>query len=537
MKPPPIILVGAGPGDPKLITLAGLEAIRRADVIIHDRLIPLSLLDEAPNAERIDAGKRAGDARLSQDQINALLIDRARQGLRVVRLKGGDPFVFGRGGEEATALHEAGLEYEVIPGVSSASAAAALAGIPVTDRRAASAFTVVTGHEAAEGAPELNWNALARTGGTIVILMGWRNLPQITDRLIAAGLDPNTPAAAIEQASTPQQQSLTTTLADLPQAVSEANLRPPMTVVIGQVVALAQAPIPSFPRRRESRTSQAPDADQRHDGSPSPQQRDLYPHTVSPLQDLRILITRPKAQSAEFATLLRQHGAEPVLLPTIELIDTDPALIGWAVRTLTAGRFDDLILTSVNGVERLWTALRQAGLDARACGTTRIAAIGAATAHALKQRGFSADLIPATYTSAALLEELAQEDLSGRRILLARAAQGSRRLSDGLRERGAMIDDIPLYDSVTAQPDPSALDALADGVDVVTLTSPSTARGLHELTRVDSVQRAIKGATIACIGPVTAAAARELGWSVSVVAQTHTVGGLLDAIARHVQEE
>ena len=519
MKPPPVILVGAGPGDPNLITVAGLKAIQRAEVIIHDRLIPLSLLDEAPHAERIDAGKRAGDARLNQDQINVLLINHARRGQRVVRLKGGDPFVFGRGGEEVTALHEAGLDYQVIPGVSSAAAAAALAGIPVTDRRAASAFTVVTGHEAAEGAPNLDWNALAQTGATIVILMGWRNLPQITERLIAAGLDPTTPAAAIERASTPQQQTLTTTLADLSQAVTTAKLRPPMTIVIGRVVNLTQPTTNASAAQISSPPALRGEMSRSDRGGGAP-----------PLQNLRILITRPNTQSTEFATLLRDLGANPILLPTIELIDTDPALIAWAVRALAAGRFDDLILTSVNGVERLWTALRQAGLNARACDGTRIAAIGVATARALERRGFSVDLIPQTYTSAALLEELAQEDLSGRRILLARAAQGSRRLSDGLRERGAMIDDIAFYDTVTAQPDPAALDTLADGIDVVTLTSPSTARGLHELARLDSVHRAIDGAAIACIGPVTAAAARDLGWSVNVIAQTHTIAGLVDTL-------
>ena len=249
MKPPPVILVGAGPGDPNLITIAGLKAIQRAEVIIHDRLIPLSLLDEAPHAERIDAGKRAGDARLSQDQINALLIEHARRGKRVVRLKGGDPFVFGRGGEEVTALHEAGLEYEIIPGVSSATAAAALAGIPVTDRRASSAFTVVTGHEAAEGAPNLDWNALAQTGGTIVILMGWQTLPQITERLIAAGLDPTTPAAAIERASTPAtaqpghntRRSLSGRIQDQPSAARDSRDR-----ASGRSCPSAHSVIPPF---------------------------------------------------------------------------------------------------------------------------------------------------------------------------------------------------------------------------------------------------------------------------------------------------
>ena len=544
MKPPPVILVGAGPGDPNLITVAGLKAIQRADVIIHDRLIPLTLLDEAPNAERIDAGKRAGDARLSQDQINALLIKHARQGQRVVRLKGGDPFVFGRGGEEATALTEAGLEYEIIPGVSSATAAAALTGIPVTDRRAASAFTVVTGHEAlaAEGAPAVDWNALAQTGGTLVILMGWRNLPRIVEQLIAGGLNPNTPAAAVERASTPQQRSLTATLADLPQTVTADNLRPPLTVIIGSVVNLAQPPLNqtplpptpqgSLPQRRQGMSEGMIPSPPAPRGEMSRSDRGgSAPPTPRPLQDLRILITRPQSQSTEFATLLRQQGAEPILLPTIELVDTDPALIRWAVRALAADRFDDLILTSVNGVERLWSAVQQAGLDTRAFAGIRISAIGPATARTLERHGLAADLVPQTYTSAALLDALIQDDLSGRRILLARAAQGSKLLSDGIREHGAMLDDIPLYDTRTAQPNQAALDALAGVVDVVTLTSPSTARGLRELARLDSVHRAIDGALVVCIGPVTAAAARELGWSVSLTAQTHTIAGLVESLS------
>ena len=548
MNAPPVILVGAGPGDPNLITVAGLSAIQRADVIVHDRLIPPSLLSEATAAELIDVGKRAGAARRTQEQINALLVERARQGQRVVRLKGGDPFVFGRGGEEVTALHEAGLEYEIIPGVSSATAAAALTGIPLTDRRAASGFSVVTGHEAltAAGAPSPNWSALAQTAGTLVVLMGWRYLPQIVLRLILGGLDPETPAAAVERASTPEQRQVTAALASLPQAVTDANLRPPLTMIVGSVVALAQVPANSpasrFPAHPPPRAGEptAPSGDFYSFSRPvvrgEVSRRDGEGSSL-PLQGLRVLITRPQRQAVEFASLLHQQGAEPILLPTIALVDSDAAPVAAAIERLAAGDYEDLILTSVNGVERFWSALRKADLDARTFAGIRIGAIGAVTAQALEHHGINADLIPETFTSAALLDALAREDLNGRRVLLARAAQGSKLLSEGLRERGALVDDIALYDTVTAQPAQAALNALAAGVDVVTLTSPSTARGLRALTRVDSVHRAIERAVIACIGPVTAAAARELGWSVSVVAQTHTVSGLVDALSRYVQEE
>ena len=505
-----VSLVGAGPGDPDLITVAGRNALRRADVVIHDRLIPRELLAEAPDgAEIINVGKRPDDVdpNAAQDEINRLLIDRASRGARVVRLKGGDPFVFGRGGEEAEALQAAGLPFEVIPGVSAATAAPAFAGIPVTDRRLASSFTVVTGSEAANDAAPIDWSAIARTGGTIVVLMGRRALPIISRRLIESGLPPDTSAAAVERASTPRQRSVFAALAELPAAVERAGLRPPVTLVIGGGATLGEQ-LAWFDRR--------------------------------PLSGRRILVTRPAHQADALAALLRAQGAEPVLAPAIELVDADPAPIRAAIARLRSGGYDDVVFTSVNGVERFAAHLRAAGGDARSFGKARLAAIGPATSAALERLGLRTDLTPAAYTSAALLEVLrAQtlEPLAERRILLARAAQGSAVLSDGLRASGASVDDLALYDVRTAPADPTALEQLRAGrIDTVAFTSTSTVRGLLEQVGAAAAD-VLADVEIAVIGPVAGDAVRAAGLTVHIEAAVHTMEGLVDAIVSARQRQ
>lgn len=501
-----VSLVGAGPGAPDLITVAGRNALRRADVVIHDRLIPRELLTEAPDgAEIINVGKRPDDMdpNAAQDEINRLLIERAGRGVRVVRLKGGDPFVFGRGGEEADALQAAGLPFEVIPGVSAATAAPAFAGIPITDRRLASSFTVVTGSEAANDAAPIDWSALARTGGTLVVLMGRRALPIISRRIIESGLPPDTPATAVERASTPHQRSVFAALSDLPAAVERAGLRPPVTLVIGGGAALGER-LAWFDRR--------------------------------PLSGRRILVTRPAHQADALAALLRAQGAEPVLAPAIELVDADPAPIRAAIARLRGGGYDDVVFTSVNGVEQFAAHLRAAGGDARSFGKARLAAIGPATSAALERLGLRADLTPAAYTSAALLEALraqtpkSKKPLAKRRILLARAAQGSPILSDGLRASGASLDDLALYDVRTAPADPAAFEQLRAGrIDTVTFTSTSTVRGLLEQADAAAAD-VLADVEIAVIGPVAGDAVRAAGLTVHTEAAVHTMGGLVDAI-------
>ena len=497
-----VSLVGAGPGDPDLITVAGLNALRRADVIIHDRLIPRELLAEASDgAELIDVGKRPDDVDpdAAQERINRLLIERAkrlgRDG-RVVRLKGGDPFVFGRGGEEADALRAAGVPFEIIPGVSAAVAAPAFAGIPPTDRRYASSFTVVTGAEAENDAAPIDWSAIARSGGTIIVLMGGRALPAIRRRLIDGGLPANTPAAAVERASTPRQRSVVAPLGELPAAVERAGLRPPLTLAIGAVAELGER-LAWFERR--------------------------------PLRGCKILITRPARQAASLAALLRAQGAEPIVAPSIELVDADPAPIQAAIARLRQGHYDDVVFTSVNGVERFVAQLRRDGGDARSFAGARIAAIGPATAAALERLGLRADLVPQTYTSDALLEALLAQPLSERRILLPRAAQGAPALSDGLRKAGAAVDDVALYDVRAAPADPAVVERLRNGgIDIVSFTAPSTVHGLIEQVGADALARV----DLASIGPATSAAASAAGLTVHIEAAVHTMQGLVDAIVR-----
>lgn len=496
-----VSLVGAGPGDPELITVAGLNALRRADAVLHDRLVPRELLAEArAEAEIIDVGKLPGDpdAAAAQAAIHALLIAQARRGRRVVRLKGGDPFVFGRGGEEADALQAAGVRFEVIPGVSAAIAAPAFAGVPVTDRRFASSFTVVTGSEAENEAAPIDWGAIARTGGTIVVLMGGRTAARVARRLVAGGLASETPAVAVERASTPRQRSVVASLGELPAAIERAGLRPPLTLVIGGGAALGGR-LAWFDHR--------------------------------PLSGRRVLVTRPAPQAAGLAALLRAQGAEAVTMPAIELVDADPAPIRGAIarlhERLQGGGYDDVVFTSVNGVERFAARLREAGGDARSFGGARLAAIGPATAAALERRGLRADLVPDTYTSAALLEALLSGPIAGRRVLLARAAQGAAALSDGLRAAGAAVDDVAVYDVRAAQADPAVVERLRGGeIELVTFTSPSTVWGLVEQVGAE----ALGGVEAAVIGSVTGAAAREAGLAVRIEAKVHTIEGLVEAI-------
>ena len=494
----PVQLVGAGPGDPSLITLAGAEALRQADVVLFDRLAAPELLALAGDAELIGVGKAPRGPSVPQGEISAMLIDQARRGCRVVRLKGGDPFVFGRGGEEASALSEAGIPVRVIPGVTSATAAAAASGIAVTDRRAASALTIVTGSEGDGGAPPIDWDAIARVGGTIVLMMSLHSLDEITERLIDAGLSPDAPAAAVERATTPRQRVTTAPLSEISQAASDMG--PPVTVVIGPAVALA--------------TPQAP----------------------QPLRGRRVVVTRPAAQAGSLIERLQTHGAEVIALPTIEIVARDDADVDTAVQRLADGAYDFAVLTSVNGVQALWDALQRRKLDARAFAGMRIAAIGSETAGALKRIGLHADLMPTTFTSSALSDLFEREGVRGQRVLLARAAQGSPILPERLAGAGADVDDVPLYDTITPAPDPDALAQLREGVDLITLTSPSAAEGLIRILRdVETGTVKLDSLQTVCIGPVSAAAARRLGLSVAAIADVYTVDGLFEAVLRYFE--
>ena len=481
-----VFLVGAGPGDPGLMTRRSLELIATADAILYDRLIPPGALDGArEGAELRYVGKRPGDPALTQDEINDMLVELGRAGKRVVRLKGGDPFVFGRGGEEAEALAAAGVPFEVVPGVTAGVAAPAYAGIPVTHRDAASAVAFVTGHED-PGKPEsaLDWGALARFPGTLVLYMGVRNLPLVTERLAAAGRDPAEAAAVVERGTAPAQRTVTGTLSDIAERAEAAGVGPPAVTVIGPVADVRDT-LAWLERR--------------------------------PLHGEVVAVTRARAQASGLATRLRELGAEVVETPAIR-IERRPAHLA---RPET---YALVCLTSPNGVRFLFEALDDLGLDARAFGGATFAAIGPGTATELSRHGIRADVVPERSVAEALVEALASAPVEGRRVLIARASEARDVLPDALRRRGADVDVVALYDTVAEPLGEAQREALSRAT-YVTFTSSSTVRLL-----LASGGRVPESARVVSIGPITSATAREHGLDVHVEAERHDVDGLVDAL-------
>ncbi len=487
-------LVGAGPGDPGLITARALELIATADVIVHDRLIPDGALDAArAEAELIDVGKRPGDSD-SQPDIEQVMVERARAGAGVVRLKGGDPFTFGRGGEEAEALVAAGIPFEVVPGVTAGIAAPAYAGIPVTHRDDASAVAFVTGHEdPGKQASSLDWEALARFPGTLVLYMGMRRLPQIAESLVESGADPATPAAVVERGTISGQRAVSAPLGELANAAARAEVSAPAVVVIGPVAARAEA---------------------------------LAWVEGRPLHGRTVVVTRARAQASTLAARLRELGGEAIELPAIRIEPRiDSAEVSRAVDEIYS--YALVCLTSPNGVRLLFDALAAAGRDARALANATVAAIGPGTAAALRDRGVIADVVPDRSVAEALVDELREVEVEGRPVLVARAAEARDVLPDALRERGAEVDVVALYDTVAEQPDEAAVEA-AQRADYVTFTSASTVRNLVAALG----DRIPTRARIVSIGPVTSAAAREAGLEVDVEAERHDIDGLVEALVR-----
>ena len=492
-----VYLVGAGPGDPALLTLRGRECIAQADVVIHDYLVDPRLLRYArPQAEVVSSGK-SGDASerdRQQRAINERMIAAALAGKVVVRLKGGDPFVFGRGSEEAQALVDAGIRFEIVPGVSSAIAVPAYAGIPVTERGLNSSFTVITGHEAPNAARLLDWQALARMD-TLICLMGLRMIATIAARLREAGMRPDTPAACVRSGTRPDQQTIVGTLADIADAVASAGFEPPAILVVG-VVVTRRARLSWFEQR--------------------------------PLLGRRIVVTRAAEQAAELVTRLERLGAEAIAAPTIELENvTPPFALDAALGALES--FDWVVFTSAYGVAVFFARLYTSGADVRRLGRARLAAIGTATANALAHRGLRVDLVPPTFRGEALAEALGPH-VGGRRVLLPRADGAREVLARMLIRAGADVTDVPTYRAKPVAGLPNRVRALltVDAIDAITFTSPSTVRGFHAL--LEGGARASRRARIACIGPVTAEAARALGWSVDVEAREYTTEGLTRAL-------
>jgi len=420
-----------------------------------------------------------------------------------VRLKGGDPFVFGRGGEEAEALRAAGIEYEVVPGVTSAVAVPAYAGIPVTHRGVASSFAVITGHEEPEK-PEtaIDWAHLAKAVDTLVFLMGVKNLPDIVARLTENGRSAETPVAVIRWGTTPEQQTVTGTLADIEARVEDAGLKPPAITVVGEVVRLRQT-LSWFENR--------------------------------PLFGKRVLITRTRRQASTLARLLSDEGAIPVELPSIEIDPIeDREAVDAAIETLRTGGYAWCGFTSANAVELFFEQLAERGLDSRAFASAKIAAIGPATARALEELGLRADVVPAEYVAEAVVEAMRILVSPGDRVLLPRAESARAELVSGLEALGATVDEVPIYRAaVPSEASPEVLAELREGrIDVVTFTSSSTVRNLVAMLGDSS---ALERPLIACIGPITTKTAREAGLRVDVMASEYTVEGLVTAMKEHME--
>jgi len=504
MKTGKVYLVGAGPGDPKLLTLRGKECLEQADVVLYDYLANPVLLEHVrPEAERIYVGRRGRGEYGDQQEINRLMIEHARAGRVVVRLKGGDPFVFGRGGEEAEAVAEAGLPFEVVPGVTAAVAAPAYAGIPVTHRTLASSVAFVTGHEdPLKPSPTVEWDRLASTAGTVVFLMGMKNLPSIVAHLTASGRPVSTPVALIRWGTRAEQQTIIGTLADIVKKAEAVRLEPPTVIVVGEVVRLREK---------------------------------LNWFESRPLFGTTVLVTRPREQAAEFADLLTAYGAHVIAFPTIAIIP--PADWGPLDRALAdlAG-YDWIVFTSVNGVRFFFERLRALGRDVRAVGHARFCAIGPRTAEALASKGFRADLVPAEYQAEGILEAFKKENLKGARVLLPRAAVARDLLPDELRGRGAKVTVVVAYRTIRPDTDAESIKVqLQRGtIGVVTFTSSSSVRHYVELFADQHDACALTAnAVVACIGPITAETAESFGFTVRVRAKENTIPALADAIVGH----
>ena len=499
-----IYLVGAGPGDPGLITLRGMELLSRADVVVYDYLVAPGLLAFAPaDAEMIYVGKQAGKHAMPQEQINRLLVEKAQAGARVVRLKGGDPFVFGRGGEEALEAVEAGIEFEVVPGVTAGVAAPAYAGIPVTHRKLASNFGLVTGHEAPDKAEsDLDFEALAAWRGTLTFYMGVGNLEPICRSLVAHGLDPATPAAVIRRGTTSRQEVVTATVEALPQAAAEAEIKPPAIIVVGQVVQLRER---------------------------------LQWFETRPLFGRRIVVTRAREQASRLTNRLSELGAEVIEMPAIRIAPPeDPDPLQKAIGGLA--EFDWIVFTSANGVEMFFRYLTDAGLDARALANCKVCSIGPVTAERLIGFGVRPDAQPQKFLGAEIARTLeGLEELAGRKILCPRSDIAPRDLVDAMEAGGADVMEVAAYRTVPDCAGAERVEELLDGdeIDWITFTSSSTVRNF--LGAIGPEKLTDRSVRLASIGPVTSGTLAEFGLSPHTEADAHTIDGLVDAIlAAHV---
>ncbi|MCL4501824.1 MAG: uroporphyrinogen-III C-methyltransferase [Deltaproteobacteria bacterium] len=498
-----VYLVGAGPGDPGLITAKGLAILHRAQVVVYDQLASPELLKEAPaEAEIIYVGKKAGAHAVPQEGINELLVDRARAGLTVVRLKGGDPFVFGRGGEEAEELAKAGIPFEIVPGVTAAAAVPAYAGIPVTHRRYTTLVTFVTGHEdPAKEASTIPWESLGKNPGTLVFLMGVKNLPEICRQLIDKGRIPSTPAAVIERGATPAQRTVTGTLTDIAQVARDAKIKPPAILVVGGVVELRQT---------------------------------LKWWETRPLWGKTVVVTRSRRQASRLVELLAAAGARCLEIPTIEIGPPDDfGPFDQALNNLS--QYQWLVFTSANGVAAFMTRLFGQGRDVRALGGLKIAAIGPATAESLKAYGLKADVVPHAFKAEVLLEALGPLVTPGSQMLLARAQIAREVLPEGLVKLGAVVDVAPVYKARTPLGVPVEAEAALNEnqADILTFTSSATVHNFVKLLGQERVQLLAAKAVVAAIGPITSGTLKEYGITPQIEPKDYTIPALVEAIVEY----
>lgn len=496
-----VYLVGAGPGDPGLLTLRAAAALQNADVLLYDALASDAVVSMVPSScERIFVGKRGGNHALPQGEIETLMVQKAREGKAVVRLKGGDPFVFGRGGEEAQTLHEAGIAFDIVPGITSAIAAPAYAGIPVTHRDFNTAFTVLTGHEdPAKASSTIDWAKLADPHRTLVLLMAMGNLDTIARQLVEHGLSDDTPVAVIQDGTRPTQRTAVGTLATIANVVRSSGLEAPAIVIVGDVVSLRE-------------------------------QLRWFDHT--PLFGKRVLITRPAHQAEQFARALYARGVEPLLASTIAIVPPDD--IHLAHREID--RLEEyawVVFTSQNGVDAFFDRLSSLDADARYIANTKVAAIGAKTAERLRQNGVRADIVPSAYISEEVARSLIEATTEGDRILIYRAQEARDVLPEMLENAGRAPTVVAAYKTIFDL-DPEFAGKV-ERADVLTFTSASTVRGFIELLGGEpAAAAAASGKVIACIGPITAEAAEDAGLHVDVVADVYTTEGLLDALEAHL---
>jgi len=499
-----IYIIGAGPGDPGLITIRGVECLKRSDVVVYDYLVSRDILKHTKKGARlIYVGKRGGNHTVSQENMNQILIKEASEGNTVARLKGGDPFIFGRGGEEAGVLSEAGIPFEIIPGVTSAIAVPAYAGIPLTHRKFTSSVTFVTGHEdPTKNESSIDWENISAVG-TIVFMMAVKNLPHIVANLINNGRNPDTPVALIRWGTIPDQETLTGTLRNIAELVKEKNFLPPAIFVVGDVVTLRE---------------------------------DLMWFEKKPLFGKGIVITRPEEQSEEFSSLLREEGAKVIPFPTIKIVPPDRFEdLDQAIKNIE--RYEWIVFTSANGVKFFFDRFRELGGDIRNLKEIKICTIGPATASAIEKLGIKVDLVPDEYISEGVVDAFKGKVMQGKKVLLPRAEVARDVIPQGLSKLGAHVDVVTAYRTVNSGKNKAEFDEMMDrnNVDVITFTSPSTVANFVDIIGNDRVFP--EHVKIACIGPVTLDAARKAGLKVDIMQGPYVISGLVDAIIKAFESE